>query len=62
MYFWHIILSKKENAAGLDEDEFVEVLELTLEEAEQLIEEGKICDAKTAYAVQYLQLKRALNQ
>ena len=55
-------ISKKENAAGLDEDEFVEVLELTLEEAEQLIEEGKICDAKTAYAVQYLQLKRTLNQ
>ena len=55
-------ISKKENAAGLDEDEFVEVLELTLEEAEQLMDEGKICDAKTAYAVQYLQLKRALNQ
>ena len=28
-------ISKKENAAGLDEDEFVEVLELTLEEAER---------------------------
>ena len=55
-------ISKKENAAGLDEDEFVELLELTLEEAEQLIDEGKICDAKTAYAVQYLQLKRTLNQ
>jgi ADP-ribose pyrophosphatase len=55
-------LSKKENAAGLDEDEFVEVLELTLEEAERYVQEGKICDAKTAYAVQFLQLKRALNQ
>ena len=55
-------ISKKENAAGLDEDEFVELLELTLEEAEQLMDEGKICDAKTAYAVQYLQLKRTLNQ
>ena len=61
VYLAHNI-SKKENAAGLDEDEFVEVLELTLEEAGQLIEEGKICDAKTAYAVQYLQLKRALNE
>lgn len=55
-------ITKKENAAGLDEDEFVEVLELTLAEAVQLINEGKICDAKTAFAVQYLQLKRALNQ
>lgn len=55
-------ITKKENAAGLDEDEFVEVLELTLAEAVQLINEGKICDAKTAFAVQYFQLKRALNQ
>ncbi len=55
-------LSKKENAASLDEDEFVEVLELTLEEAERYVQEGKIYDAKTAYAVQFLQLKRALNQ
>ena len=54
-------ITKKENAAGLDEDEFVEVLELTLEEAEHYIKEGKIYDAKTAYAVQYLQLKEALN-
>lgn len=55
-------LSKKENAAGLDEDEFVEVIELTLEEAEQYMKEEKIQDAKTVYAVQFLQLKRALNQ
>lgn len=53
-------ITQKENAAGLDEDEFVEVLELTLEEAERYIKEGKIYDAKTAYAVQYLQLKEAL--
>lgn len=55
-------LSKKENPASLDEDEFVEVLELTLEEAERYVQEGKIYDAKTAYAVQFLRLKRALNQ
>jgi len=53
-------LKKKDNPADCDEDEFVEVLELTVEEAQRFIEEGKIADAKTAYAVQYLQLKKAL--
>lgn len=53
-------LTKKENPADCDEDEFVEVIELTVEEAQRYIEEGKIADAKTAYAVQYLQLKNAL--
>ena len=53
-------LKKKENAAPLDEDEFVEMIELTLEEAQTYMVEGKIQDAKTAYAVQYLQLKKAM--
>ncbi|PLT34800.1 NUDIX hydrolase [Bacillus sp. V5-8f] len=53
-------IQKKQNAASVDEDEFVEVYELSLEEAEQYMEEGKIRDAKTAYAVQYLQLRKAL--
>lgn len=61
LYFAHN-LTKKENAAALDEDEFVELLELTLQEAAQYIAEGKIQDAKTAYAVQYLQLKEALKE
>ncbi|WP_456274155.1 NUDIX domain-containing protein [Bacillus sp. AK031] len=46
-----------ENASGADEDEFVELLEISLQEAQQMIEEQRIYDAKTAYAVQYLQLK-----
>jgi ADP-ribose pyrophosphatase len=50
-------LSKKEDAAGLDEDEFVNIVELSLSEAKQYIEDKKIYDAKTAYAVQYLELK-----
>ncbi|MGE6375252.1 NUDIX hydrolase [Peribacillus muralis] len=54
-------LKKKENAAPLDEDEFVELIELTLEDAENYLLEGKIQDAKTAYAVQYLLLKKAMN-
>lgn len=55
-------IKKKENAALCDEDEFVEVLEVTLEEAEQLMKEQKIYDAKTAYAVQYLQLQKLIHK
>jgi ADP-ribose pyrophosphatase len=50
-------LRKKENAKAADEDEFVELMEITLEEAEQFIKENKIADAKTIYAIQYLKLK-----
>ncbi|MDE3839478.1 ADP-ribose pyrophosphatase [Bacillus methanolicus] len=53
-------LSKKENAAGLDEDEFVDLIELTLDEALQYIKEKRIYDSKTVIAVQYLQLQEAL--
>jgi ADP-ribose pyrophosphatase len=53
-------LSKKEDAAQLDEDEFVNIVELSLSEATQYIEGKKIYDAKTAYAVQYLQLKESI--
>ena len=55
-------LTKKENAAGLDEDEFVNLMELTIGEALQAIEEKKIYDAKTIFAVQYLQLQEALKK
>jgi len=53
-------LTKKENAASLDEDEFVQLEELTLAEAERYVKEQKIYDAKTIYAVQYLELQEAL--
>lgn len=55
-------LKTMEIKAELDEDEFVDLMEVTLEEALQLIQENRIYDAKTAYAVQYLQLKQALQQ
>jgi len=55
-------LSKKENAAALDEDEFINLEELTLDEAIQYVKEQKIYDAKTIYAVQYLQLQEALGK
>jgi len=53
-------LTKKPDAAGLDEDEFVNLVEVSLDEALELMKEQKIYDAKTAFAVQYLQLKDAL--
>lgn len=39
-----------------DEDEFVEVYELDRQAVENLIQIGKICDAKTLYAIQYWDL------
>lgn len=53
-------LSKKENSAALDEDEFVNLEELTLTEAMKYVEDQKIYDAKTAFVVQYLQLQEAI--
>ncbi len=38
-----------------DEDEFVERVELTLEEAFERMESGEICDAKTVTALYILQ-------
>ena len=44
-------LKKSESGAVLDEDEFVDLLEVTIEEAEQMMKENQIYDAKTAFAV-----------
>lgn len=55
-------LTKLEDAASLDEDEFVDLLEVTLEEALEMLEKQEIYDAKTTYALQYLQLERALKK
>ncbi|MDN7244096.1 NUDIX hydrolase [Planococcus shenhongbingii] len=44
-------LKKSTSGAVLDEDEFVELMEVTVEEAEQLMKENRIYDAKTAFAV-----------
>lgn len=40
-----------------DEDEFVELMHITIEEAQQLIAAGEICDAKTIMAVYAWQLE-----
>ncbi|WP_100372575.1 NUDIX domain-containing protein [Bacillus sp. FJAT-45037] len=41
-----------------DEDEFLDVLEVSLEEAEEMVKDERIHDAKTAYAIQYLRLQQ----
>ncbi|WP_349407648.1 NUDIX hydrolase [Pseudalkalibacillus sp. SCS-8] len=45
----------------LDQDEFVETIEVSLEEASEMVKNQKIYDAKTAFAVQYLQLKKMVD-
>ncbi|EMA6341446.1 NUDIX hydrolase [Bacillus cytotoxicus] len=51
-------LKRKENKAALDEDEFVELMEVSLEEAISFVKSQRIHDAKTMFAVQYLQLQK----
>lgn len=53
LYYTNELIPLKEMVAG-DEDEFVEIVTLSLEEAEQYVKEQKIYDAKTAYAIIYL--------
>jgi len=53
-------LTPLEEKRELDEDEFVEVMEVPLTGALKLMETQDIYDAKTAYAVQYLELRKAL--
>lgn len=40
----------------MDEDEFVELMEVSLEEAEAMVLDGRIYDAKTAFAIMWLKL------
>lgn len=54
-------IKKVENPLAGDEDEFVELEEVTLEQAIKYVEEKRIYDAKTAYAVLYLQMKMGMN-
>ena len=45
-----------ENPRPQDADETLELLEVTLTEAKDLIQAGEICDAKTIMALQYWEL------
>ncbi|SEN40706.1 ADP-ribose pyrophosphatase [Amphibacillus marinus] len=51
-------LKPLEESRALDEDEFVQVLELSLEELEQLQNDQRVHDAKTVYAIQFLKLRQ----
>lgn len=53
LYYTDEVYKLEEEVPG-DEDEFVEVIELTLSEAKQYEKEQRIYDAKTNYAVLYL--------
>ncbi len=50
-------LSKKGDQSA-DEDEFLDLLHLSLEEMEEMLVTQEIHDAKTAYALMYLNMKR----
>ncbi|RUL55100.1 NUDIX hydrolase [Lysinibacillus antri] len=47
-----------EEKAELDEDEFVEILKVSIDEAEEMVQNKRIYDAKTAFAVLWMRLKR----
>lgn len=51
-------LIKVDNPLPQDEDEFLEIVMLTLEEAKEKIKTGEICDAKTMYAMLYWEMNQ----
>lgn len=53
-------LTKSTSGAVLDDDEFVELLEVSIEEAEQMMADNRIYDAKTAFAVLWAKQKLAI--
>ncbi|KXH82067.1 NUDIX hydrolase [Sporosarcina sp. HYO08] len=59
LYLAQGLYSVEQPAEG-DEDEFIGLLEVTVEEAEKMMETGEIFDAKTAFAVLYV--KQLLSQ
>ena len=50
-------LSKVDQPLCMDEDERIDVLEITLEEAGQMLNDGRIKDSKTMIAIQYALMK-----
>lgn len=51
-------LVKVDNPLPRDEDEYLDIIELSLEEAKHEIKVGNICDAKTMYAILYWELEK----
>lgn len=54
LIYLYIATGLEQGKAELDEDEFLDVIEVTTKEAEEMIKNEMIHDAKTVYAVQYL--------
>lgn len=55
-------LYKIEQPASPDEDEFVELMEISLEEAEEMMQDGRIYDAKTVIAVMWMRQNMSVNK
>ncbi|MGM8366451.1 NUDIX hydrolase [Virgibacillus sp. W0181] len=60
IYMTNNIHPLKESVQG-DDDEFVEIVEMSLEEAKKATSDKRIYDAKTIYALTYLEIAR-MNQ
>src|SRR5699024_2771579 len=61
VYFSNKLLVATNPSLG-DEHGQIETVELSIEEAVQYVQEGKIQDAKTNYAVLYMQMLERMNQ
>ena len=57
--YWAKNIKKTAHPKAQDEDELIELYELTLAEAEQAVVDQQICDAKTLYAVNWWKLQVA---
>ncbi|MBP2622625.1 NUDIX hydrolase [Streptococcus oricebi] len=55
-------LIKVENPRPQDEDETLELYQVSLAEAKELLASGQICDAKTIMALQYWEMKENLKK
>lgn len=51
-------LQKLDVPVALDEDEFVELMEVTIEEAEAMMADARIYDAKTAFAILWMKSQK----
>jgi ADP-ribose pyrophosphatase len=47
----------EKGTVNMDEDEFLDLIEVSLEEAEKMVKDQTIHDAKTAYAILYMRMK-----
>ncbi|KZE66317.1 ADP-ribose pyrophosphatase [Fictibacillus phosphorivorans] len=60
LYFTDTLVKQGEQMT--DEDEFINVLEVSVNEAKEMMQDERIHDAKTAYSVMYMELKHAVEK